>query len=377
MWASCAVRRLLMRPLTPGDARVTATGPPEAIDWDLAFATARRLASPGPDMEPEEAREAVQMLRELAREAVVPVQETTGMTAPEATPAVVVDRSAWIASNVDSMRAVLSSWSALADRTQAAPAVVRALGSRGTALQLGAVLAWLSTKVLGQFELFGSAPADAGAPRGRLLLVAPTIVQVERQLDVDARDFRFWVCLHEETHRVQFGAVPWLREHVADRIGALLAASDLSTRETLERLIAFSYALIRSMRSDDVSVIDALQTPQQKEIFDEITGLMSLLEGHADVVMDDVGPEVVPSVMTIRERFTARREQPGAIDGVLRRALGMDAKLRQYSDGALFVRHVVDRAGMEGFNEVWAAPANLPSRAEIHDPARWMRRVLA
>jgi len=345
---------------------------PEAIDWDLAFASARRLAPSGPDLDGEQAREAVRELRSLARDAVAPVREVTGMHAAETTPAVVVDRSAWIASNVDAMRAVLQGWDVLTERTQAAPGVVRALGSRGTALQLGAVLAWLSTKVLGQFEVHSTVPES----EGRLLLVAPTIVQVERQLEVDPHDFRFWVCLHEETHRVQFGAVPWLRAHFTGRITALLAASELSTRETLERLVAFAYALVRSVRSDDVSVIDALQTPEQKVIFDELTGLMSLLEGHADVVMDDVGPAVVPTVTTIRERFTARRQQPGAIDGLARRALGMDAKLRQYSDGALFVRHVVDRAGMEGFNEVWVLPENLPSREEIHDPDRWMRRVL-
>lgn len=344
---------------------------PEAVDWDLALATARRFAPSGPDLPPDEAVQAVSMLRRAAVEAIAPVREVTGLVAPESSPAVVVDRGAWIASNVASMRALLGSWDALTERTQAAPAVVRGLGSRGTALQLGAVLAWLSTKVLGQFETFGGA---AGEP-GRLLLVAPTIVQVERQLDVDPTDFRLWVCLHEETHRVQFGAVPWLAEHLNGRITALLAASDLSTRETLERLVAFGYALVRSIRSDDVQVIEALQTPKQREVFDELTGLMSLLEGHADVVMDDVGPAVVPSVEEIRERFTMRREQVGALDQVARRALGMDAKMRQYSDGAAFVRHVVDRVGMSGFNTVWTSPDHLPSRSEIHDPRRWMARV--
>jgi coenzyme F420 biosynthesis associated uncharacterized protein len=122
-------------------------------------------------------------------------------------------------------------------------------------------------------------------------------------------------------------------------------------------------------------VIDALQTPEQKAIFDELTGLMSLLEGHADVVMDDVGPAVVPSVEIIRERFSARREQVGAVDQIARRALGLDAKMRQYTDGASFVRRVVDRVGMPGFNTVWTSPQHLPSRSEIHDPDGWMARV--
>ena len=353
------------------DADTGAT--PEPVDWDLAIATARRLAPKGPDLPPEQARAAVVMLRDLAREAVAPVREVTGLVAPDSSPAVVVDRSGWIASNVNGMRVVLQSWETFGEKADAAPAVVRSLGSRGTALQLGAVLAWMSGKVLGQFETF----TDPGTPK-RLLLVAPTIVSVEQSLDVPPRDFRLWVCLHEETHRVQFGAVPWLADHLSDRLAALLEASDLGAREALQRLVAFGYALIRSLRSDsEVSVVEAIQTPEQKVIFDELTALMSLLEGHADVVMDAVGPAVIPSVSLIRERFTVRREQPGALDTIARKALGMDAKLRQYSDGATFVRHVVDRVGMDGFNRIWTSPAHLPSRLEIHDPDAWLDRVAA
>jgi coenzyme F420 biosynthesis associated uncharacterized protein len=345
----------------------------DPIDWDLAVATAARLAPKGPDLPEDETRAAVRMLRDLAREAVEPVRSVTGMTAPDASGAVVVDRRGWIASNVDTMRIVLGMWEGLAERTDAAPAVVRSLGSRGTALQLGAVLAWMSGKVLGQYEAF----TEDGSP-GRLLLVAPTIVAVERQLDVPSRDFRFWVCLHEETHRVQFGSVPWLSEYLAGRIAALLEASDVGAREAFQRIVAFGYALVRSLRSDGgESVVEAIQTPEQRVIFDEMTALMSLLEGHADVVMDDVGPAIVPSVGLIRERFTQRRQQPSALDNVARKALGMDAKLRQYSDGAAFVRHVVDNVGMTGFNRVWESPAQLPTRSELHDPDAWLARIQA
>jgi coenzyme F420 biosynthesis associated uncharacterized protein len=344
---------------------------PQPVDWDLAVATARRLAPKGPDLPPEDARAAVTMLRRLAGEAVAPVREVTGLVAPDDSPAVVVDRTGWIVSNVTGMRVVLGLWDEFGERSDAAPAALRGLGSRGTALQLGAVLGWLSGKVLGQFETF----TDPGQPR-RLLLVAPTIVNVERQLEVPERDFRLWVCLHEETHRVQFGAVPWLADHLTGRVAALLEASDLSVRETLQRLVAFVYALVRSLRSDtEASVVEAVLTPAQRVVFDELTALMSLLEGHADVVMDAVGPSIVPSVDLIRERFTQRREQPGTLDSLARKALGMDAKLRQYSDGAAFVRYVVDRSGMAGFNRIWTSPQTLPTRAEIHDPQAWLDRL--
>ena len=88
-----------------------------------------------------------------------------------------------------------------------------------------------------------------------------------------------------------------------------------------------------------------------------------------------VGPSVVPHVATIRERFTTRRRGGGVLDRVLRALLGVDAKIRQYATGAAFTRHVVGEVGMAGFNTVWTSPETLPLRAELTDPAAWLRRV--
>ena len=340
---------------------------PGAVDWGLAVATANRLAPSGPEIPRDEARQAVAMLRDLAGAAVDPVRAVTGMVAEGDHPALVVDRAAWIASNVTSLRVAMTP---LLDRTDDAPAIVRSVGGKGSAMQIGAVLAWLSGKVLGQFEVF----TEPGRP-GRLLLVAPTIVQVERQLEVPARDFRLWVCLHEETHRVQFGSVPWLADHLMALVAEFVDASDIGLRQMLRSLAAAVSTLARSATGSDQSVMEAILTPEQRRIFDRMNALMSLLEGHADVVMDEVGPSVVPSVAVIRDRFTQRRNSPSTIDAIARRALGMDVKLRQYSDGAAFVRRVVAATGMDGFNRVWSSPATLPTRAEILDPDQWLVRM--
>jgi coenzyme F420 biosynthesis associated uncharacterized protein len=122
-------------------------------------------------------------------------------------------------------------------------------------------------------------------------------------------------------------------------------------------------------------LVDLLQTEEQREVLDRLTALMSLLEGHADVVMDAVGPTVVPSVDIIRQRFDQRRQQAGTLEGALRRLFGLDAKLRQYVEGAAFVRAVVDRIGMAGFNAVWTSPATLPRPEEIAAPMAWVQRV--
>jgi coenzyme F420 biosynthesis associated uncharacterized protein len=340
----------------------------EVVDWGLARSTARSFAPRGPGGTPEDARSAVAELRALARYAVDPVRERTGLDAGEAPPAVVVDRSAWVDSNIDGFRIVLAPL--LERMATEQPGVITTVGSRLTAVELGGVLAYLSGKVLGQYEAFTTSSS------GRLLLVAPNIVAAERHLDVDSRDFRLWVCLHEETHRVQFGAVPWLSQHLIGEIHDYLELSDVSAGEAMKRMRAGLSAVVSVVRGEEgASLVDAVQTPEQQVVFDRITALMSLLEGHADYVMDDVGPEIVPTVAVIRQRFDKRRGEVGSVDGLARRLLGLDAKMRQYSEGRAFVAGAVDRVGLAGFNRVWSEASALPTRDEVLDPAAWCARV--
>ncbi|MFZ5850077.1 MAG: zinc-dependent metalloprotease [Actinomycetota bacterium] len=347
----------------------------DVIDWNLAAATATRLVRPGPEVSRREAHQVVAALHELARAAAGHVRGYTGLVADpvDADGVVVVDRASWVRVNAHGFRRVLEPLTEqVRARRDATPggALVTAVGARLTGVEAGAVLAFLSTKVLGQYELFGEGP-------GRLLLVAPNVVAAEREMGVDPRDFRMWVCLHEETHRVQFAAVPWLRAHVEAEIGAFLAATDLDPAALAGRLGQVVETVARVVRGEQASLLDAVQNPEQREVLDRLTALMSLLEGHADVVMDEVGPGVVPSVATIRERFQARRAGTSRADQLVRRLLGVDAKIRQYADGARFVRGVVDQVGVAGFNRVWTGPETLPTREELADPAAWVRRVHA
>jgi coenzyme F420 biosynthesis associated uncharacterized protein len=240
-------------------------------------------------------------------------------------------------------------------------------------VQAGALLGFLSGKVLGQFDPFWDGPAGEG---GRLLLVAPNIVEVERKLGVDPHDFRLWVCLHEETHRVQFTAVPWMRTHLKSLLDEFIEATDVDSSALSSMMSDGIGEVVRVLKGDsDASLSEIFQNDRQREVVDRLTGIMSLLEGHADVVMDGVGPEVIPTVAEIRRKFTERRAGTSHLDRMLRRLLGLDAKMRQYRDGATFVREVIATVGLTGFNAVWAEPANLPGKAEILDPAAWVKRV--
>jgi coenzyme F420 biosynthesis associated uncharacterized protein len=349
------------------------------IDWDLAVSAASRMSGPGPSITRDEAEAVVAELREGAERSTPLVRDYTGLAAGSRTaPVLVVDRPGWIRANADGFAEVIAP---LVDKLQArkgAPSpMAEAVGSRITGLEVGALLGFMSSKVLGQFDPFyGLDSTGESGPAGRLLLVAPNIVHAEREMGVDPRDFRLWVCLHEETHRVQFTAVPWMRDHIRGEIEALVSDIEVDPGK-LAAMVGEGVKRVGDILrgDDDVSLLDLFSSARQREVLDRITAVMSLLEGHADVVMDGVGPEVIPTVKDIRRRFTERRKGTSYLDRVLRKLLGLDAKMAQYRDGAAFTRGVLDQVGMDGFNAVWSEPANLPSRVEIADPASWVRRV--
>ncbi|WP_419996823.1 zinc-dependent metalloprotease [Streptomyces boninensis] len=371
---------------------MTSIGGAEMVDWNLAVATATRLVRPGPEVSRDDARAIVAELRKHAKVSEAHVREFTRMFpegAPEEhdTPVLVVDRPGWVRANVAGFKAVLTPLlEKMQERRASMPggAVLGAVGGKVTGVELGMLLSFLASRVLGQYETFAPAtrdlPAGTGHGAGRLLLVAPNIVHVERELEVAPHDFRLWVCLHEETHRTQFTAVPWLRDHLESEIQAFLAETEVDPSTLLERFREAAQALSGNKAEEEDeggrSLVEIVQTPAQREILSRLTAVMSLLEGHADYVMDGVGPQVVPSVAEIREKFQQRRAKgAGRLDQALRKLLGLDAKLRQYKDGEKFVRAVNDAVGMDGFNRVWTSPNTLPTKAEIAKPADWIARV--
>jgi len=351
------------------------------IDWKVALATASRLARPGPDLGAAEVAVVVAELREAAARAEAPVRDYTRLQATGAlgapSPVLVVDRPRWVEANLGTFRLLTDPISRKLTEAGRVPTAgwSKSVGEKVSGAQVGAVLSFVSSKVLGQFDPFWTGPGGEG---GRLLLVAPNIVAAERQLDVDPHDFRLWVCLHEETHRVQFTAVPWLREHMRSLIDELVDATELDDQAVgavMEQLVG---QVVKAIRGEgDASLSSVFQNERQRDLVDQMTGVMSLLEGHADVVMDGVGPQVVPSVAEIRRKFQRRRQGSGGLDRIVRKLLGLDAKAQQYRDGAVFVRQVVDAVGIEGFNAVWSGPDHLPSKAEILEPASWLARVHA
>ena len=340
-----------------------------AVDWKFAAAVGEKLARPGPAASDYTRTQVIEQLAESSRNAEVPVREVTGLIEDGAIPeARIVDRGQWIRAATQSMRVM----------TGGSDSPKGVISGRITGAQTGAVLAFVSQGILGQYDPFGP-------DGGELLLVYPNVIGVERQLRVLPADFRLWVCLHEVTHRVQFRANPWLADHMSRSLAVLTEEAGDDVTQVVGRLAEF----VRNRREDAndaasepnssgmVGLLRAVQAEPQRRALDQLLVLGTLLEGYADHVMDAVGPKVVPSVATIRRRFDERRQrkQP-PLQRVMRAVLGFDAKLSQYTRGKAFVDHVVSRVGMTRFNTVWSSPETLPLPTEIDEPQRWIDRVL-
>lgn len=354
-----------MRLVTPTqESRKLTVG--RVVDWDFAAATGARLARPGPPSTDYTQRQIVDELAESSQRAEVPVREVTGlMPAGQVPDALIVDRPHWVRLAAGSMRVMTGG----SDKPHGF------LRGRIAGAQTGAVLAFVASGILGQYDPFA-------ADGGKLLLIYPNIIGVERQLGVVPKDFRLWVCLHEVTHRVQFTANPWLADYMSSALGVITEEVADDFGNVVGRLADY----VRNRRdgapaepnSDGIiGLLRAIQAEPQRRALDQLLVLGTLLEGHADHVMDAVGPAVVPTVTTIRERFDERRRrrQP-PLQRLIRALLGFDAKISQYTRGKAFVDAVVSRVGMERFNSVWSGPDTLPLPDEIDKPERWIERVL-
>jgi coenzyme F420 biosynthesis associated uncharacterized protein len=337
-----------------------------AVDWEFAATVGAKLVRPGPAATDYTHRQVIDQLAEASRKAELPVRDVTGLNEGGEIPeARVIDRVEWIRAATKSMRVM----------TGGTDGPRGLITGRITGAQTGAVLAFISSGILGQYDPFGP-------NGGELLLVYPNVIAVERQLRVLPADFRLWVCLHEVTHRVQFRANPWLADHMSQALAVLTEDAGENVGEVVGRLAE----LVRNKRdgvepepnsSGILGLLRAMQSEPQRRALDQLLVLGTLLEGHADHVMDAVGPAVVPSVTTIRRRFNERRQrkQP-PLQRIVRALLGFDAKLSQYTRGKAFVDHVVGRVGMARFNAIWSNAETLPLPTEIDEPQRWIDRVL-
>ncbi|MDA8292075.1 MAG: zinc-dependent metalloprotease [Actinomycetota bacterium] len=352
------------------DDRGPASGP---VAWDVAERVARavlgaaRATAPGvlPSLELDFA-EASALAESL-------VSDATGLTSSAGpTRSVVTDRMGWVRANLRSFERMLAP---LGERLASGSARSRRAlspASRSAAgAEVGLLLAWMSSRVLGQYDMPGrDGEGDV------VYYVGPNVAELERRNGFAPREFRLWIAIHEVTHRLQFTGVPWLQDHFRELVDRGLAIGAPDGRAILDALVRAGSEL-RAGRNPlaDGGIVGLLASSEQLVTLREAQALMSLLEGHGDVVMGLAGEGAVPGAPRFAETLRRRRESATGVARVVQQLVGVETKLRQYAQGEHFVERVREVGGDELFSRVWSSPEALPTIEEIRDPDLWVGRV--
>jgi coenzyme F420 biosynthesis associated uncharacterized protein len=338
------------------------------VDWQLASKVAEGVAALQPSGDPKP----FQAVAGPAEESARLVSAYTGLVAESLPAAEAVDRAAWVDANLQSMRGILDPAARKAtERMGPLGGVVGSAAGAVLGVEAGAISGFLAGRVLGQYEF---PVLDPAAP-ARLLFVAPNLGHAATQLDSDADRLLRWVALHESTHALQFGGVPWLREHLADLVRELTGALDLDPGKLFGSLPGLDdlRGLVDAMRDGGLAAV--VLGPERRALMERIQAFMAVLEGYAEHVMDAVGADVIDDLPRLRAALERRRADRTGLLRLLEKLIGMEMKMRQYDLGKRFCDGVVERAGIEGLNRVWEGPELMPTMVELEDPAGWLART--
>jgi coenzyme F420 biosynthesis associated uncharacterized protein len=240
--------------------------------------------------------------------------------------------------------------------------------------ELGVLLGYLARRVLGQYDLalLGREPVTAG----KLFFVEPNIQMVARTLQIPVPELKLWLALHETTHAVQFEAFPWVRPHFNALIESYFSFLKGDIEELGKGLSGLKlYADRLRTQRDRSSWLEALMTPDQHRLYEQLQALMCVIEGYSNHVMNATGAAVLPNFEEIHRKFEHRQRNRGKAEELFARFTGLDLKLEQYRLGQAFVDHVVETRGHEMAAALWSGPENLPTLAEIRNPQSWIERM--
>jgi coenzyme F420 biosynthesis associated uncharacterized protein len=354
---------------------VAAPGP---IDWELAARVAVRAAGREPFAESYLAASLQRDFDEATALAEELVAQTTGLRSLAGPArARVTDRAGWVQANVGSFQRLLKP---LIDKLEGRTGnVAGAVTRRVAAVEVGMLLGWMSTRVLGQYDMLVVEDPTEADPEAQdvVYYVGPNVLALEKRFAFPPKEFRLWLALHEVTHRAQFTGVPWLREHYLGLVHQTLDAVQPDPKQLID---AFGRAVeeLRKGRGAlaDGGIATLFASPQQRAVLDKIGGLMSLLEGHGDITMDRAGEGRVPSAPRFATVLRERRATASPATKLLQRLIGLEAKITQYAQGERFIEEVERLGGgPSALDPVWRGASWLPTLSEIREPEEWLARV--
>jgi coenzyme F420 biosynthesis associated uncharacterized protein len=355
-----------------------------SVDWGVARTVAGRVAGDEPFAASYLSESLAPDLLRLTEQAETLVAEETGLvSAAGPARARVTDRMGWIDANFASFDRLSRPLLQRLDDESNGPGrmgrllqpISNAVGPRVAGLEVGALLGWMSGRVIGQYDLL-IIEDDRPEDQDWVYYVGPNVLNIEKRYGFPPAEFRLWIALHECTHRAQFTGVSWLRPYFLSQVEALLDAIDPDPG----RFVDAARQIVVNKRAGKPSGLDAgisqlLAGPAQREVLDRLTGLMSLLEGHGDITMDRAGAGLIPNQPRFARVMGQRRSNASGPNKFIQRILGFEAKLAQYAEGEAFVKAVEASGGRELFDQVWVEADNLPTISEIRDPRQWIDRV--
>jgi coenzyme F420 biosynthesis associated uncharacterized protein len=341
------------------------TGP---VNWEIARQIASAVSEAG-GAGPAHDEKDVEQLTEAARIAELHLTRVTRLESPAALERIeVVDRRGWADRNLDGMKPLIERFAGRFEGSGAMPGVLGAVGPFLIGVQVGFLVGYLSRRVLGQYDLCLPRPGDE-----TLYFVFPNIVQVERELEFDPQQFRMWLALHEVTHHLEFQGPRWTRPHFIGLIESFVDASEVDPQQLVEKLQGFGDPeRWNYIASHPEELLPLMMTDAQRKVAEEIQSFMSVLEGFAEWAMDAAGKDLLPEFEKMREGINRRRVERSSIEKMLEGLLGIDLKMQQYRAGEKFVSAV---ARADKLDLLWVGAENLPSSAEIENPASWLSRV--
>ena len=337
------------------------------IDWKLATTVAEGVAG----LKPAPESTAFEHVAAPAEEAAGLVSAYTGLKADRLPHAEPLDRNAWIEANLNSLKSVLDPVAGrMGQGMGPLSGVVGATGGALLGVEVGAVSGMLGQRVLGQYEF----PILETEREPRLLFVTPNLAQAAVNLDADSEELLRWVALHEVTHALQFGGVPWLRPHIATVVRELLGGLDVDPTRLLKMPDTSDFrSILDKIRDGDIATL--IVGPERRAALDAMQAFMAVLEGYAEHVMDAVGAEILPNLPQLRGAMDRRRRDRSGLLRIFEKLIGMDLKLKQYELGKKFCDAVAEAGGIGTLNRVWEGPAQMPTLAELEDPHGWMART--
>ncbi len=302
--------------------------------------------------------------------AIEPLSEFTGITLPEGAPGRqlrVASRAEWIDFNIEGFGALMEP--VLKRAASGSGDLTWALGGVTLTAQVGLLLGFLSSRVLGQYDTGPLLVRKEDSEPGKVFFLDGNITSAATRLNVPVDGLRLWIVLHEMTHAFQFEGYPWVRTHLGELLEGLISplAERLGVREMLRRLSENTRTGGRS--------VELMMNRHQREAFDRMQATMAVIEGYSDYVMHHVGRSLVPHYEHLKHRMDRSRAHRPPLETAIFRITGLDVKLEQYRLGERFADEVVKRQGMKGLNRVWECPENIPTLEEVRDPGLWMMRM--